>query len=229
MAATPSKDRIWSAVRAERTALAADLTTLDDAQWAIPSLCGEWTVEDVVAHLTASASVGPVRWMGSVIGARFDFDLHNERRKDDHLGATPAETFERFRRVIDSRTSAPVPPAASLGEIVVHSTDIRRPLGLHHEPPAEVLTTVAAFYARTNAAVPSNKTIRGLHLESTDDQPADGRSTDAPFRYGDGPLVRGSTLALIMTMAGRTAFIDDLEGDGVSVIRDRLEGSAPAS
>src|SRR5258707_7973961 len=86
------RDARWSAIHAERAALADDLAGLDDAQWAQPSLCGRWVVEEVVAHLTAAASIGPLRWLTSVLGARFDFDIHNERRFARHRGATPAET-----------------------------------------------------------------------------------------------------------------------------------------
>ncbi len=75
-----ARDALWSAAHTERAALAADLAALDDAQWQLPSLCGRWTIEEVVAHLTAGASIGPMRWFASVLGARFDFDLHNDRR-----------------------------------------------------------------------------------------------------------------------------------------------------
>lgn len=64
------------------------------------SLCGRWTIEQVVAHLTAAASVGPLRWCASVLGARFDFELHNDRRLAEQRGPTPDETLQRFRRVI---------------------------------------------------------------------------------------------------------------------------------
>ncbi|WP_175586034.1 maleylpyruvate isomerase family mycothiol-dependent enzyme, partial [Nocardia cyriacigeorgica] len=90
----------------ERAALADDLAGLDEARWARQSLCGEWTVEEVVAHLTAAASIGRVRWLLSVLGARFDFDLHNARRLAEHRGTTPAETLERFRAVVTSTTAA---------------------------------------------------------------------------------------------------------------------------
>nr|WP_288026072.1 maleylpyruvate isomerase N-terminal domain-containing protein [Arthrobacter sp.] len=53
---------LWHAVHVERAALAEDLAKLDDDQWAQPSLCGRWTVQDVTAHLTAAASIGPLRW-----------------------------------------------------------------------------------------------------------------------------------------------------------------------
>ncbi|HXC77937.1 MAG TPA: maleylpyruvate isomerase family mycothiol-dependent enzyme [Candidatus Acidoferrum sp.] len=202
---------IWPLVHAERAALAEDLAALDDAQWSHPSLCERWVVEDVVAHLTAAASIGPVRWFASVLGARFDFDLYNDRRLAEYRGATPAETLERFRRIVTSTTSAPVPTAACLGEIVVHAQDIRRPLGLARTPPLGAVTEVARFYARRNSTVASRTAIEGLRVEAT----------DGPFATGAGPLVSGTTLALTMAMAGRSAYCDDLSGSGVSVLLAR--------
>jgi uncharacterized protein (TIGR03083 family) len=202
---------IWPLVHAERAALAEDLAALDDAQWAHPSLCERWVIEDVVAHLTAAASIGPVRWFASVLGARFDFDLHNDRRLAEYRGATPAETLERFRRIVTSTTSAPGPTAAWLGEVVVHAQDIRRPLGLVRMPPVGAVTEVARFYVRRNFAVPSRTAIEGLRVEAT----------DGPFATGTGPLVSGTTLALTMAMAGRRAYCDDLSGPGVSILRAR--------
>jgi len=202
---------LWPLVHAERAALAEDLAALDDAQWAHPSLCERWVVEDVVAHLTAAASIGPLRWFASVLSARFDFDLHNDRRLAEQRGATPAETLERFRRIVTSTTSAPGPTAAWLGEVVVHAQDIRRPLGLVRTPALEAVTEVARFYAQRNFAVRSRSAIEGLRLEAT----------DSPFATGAGPLVSGTTLALTMAMAGRHAYCDDLAGPGVSVLRAR--------
>ena len=207
---TTGKD-LWAAAHAERAALAGDLAGLSDAQWAQPSLCGRWVIEEVAAHLTAAASTGPLRWVASVLGARFRFDLHNDRRLAEHRGATPAETLDRFRRVMASTTSAPGPTAAWLGEVVVHAQDIRRPLGLPHTPPVEVVTAVAGFYARRNFTVPSRNTIEGLRVEAA----------DGPFATGTGPLVRGTTLALTMAMAGRRAYCDDLTGPGVPTVRAR--------
>src|SRR5260370_16862903 len=84
---------IWPLVHAERAVLAEDLAALDDAQWAHPSLCERWVVEDVVAHLTAGASVGRLRWFASVFGARVAFDLHNHRPLPAHPPPTPAATL----------------------------------------------------------------------------------------------------------------------------------------
>ena len=208
---TTTRGALWAAVHAERAALADDLAGLADTQWAQPSLCGRWTVEEVVAHLTAAASVGRLRWLVSVLGARFDFDVHNERRLAEHRGATPAETLERFRRVATSTTAASGHTAAWLGEVVVHAQDLRRPLGLLRTPPIEAVTEVARFYAGRDFAVPSRSAADGLRLEAT----------DGPFAAGAGSLVTGTTLALTMAMAGRRAYCDDLTGPGASVLRDR--------
>ncbi|NVM97611.1 maleylpyruvate isomerase family mycothiol-dependent enzyme [Arthrobacter sp. SDTb3-6] len=203
---------LWEAAHAERAALADDLALLDGGQWARQSLCGRWTVQDVTAHLTAAASLGPARWFSSVIGARFDFDLHNDRRMAEHRGATPAETLAQFRTIINSSASAPGPTEAWLGEVVVHSEDIRRPLGILRDVPLDTVTAVAGFYARRNLAVPSRTMVEGLRLEAV----------DGPFAAGTGPLVTGTTLALTMAMAGRAAYLAELTGPGVETLRSRF-------
>ncbi|WP_147796405.1 maleylpyruvate isomerase family mycothiol-dependent enzyme [Cellulomonas sp. Y8] len=53
-------ERYWSAIREERTRFAAELAALPPEAWSAPTLCGDWSVEDVVAHLTAGASTGAV-------------------------------------------------------------------------------------------------------------------------------------------------------------------------
>ena len=41
------------------------------------------------------------------------------------------------------------------------------------------------------------------------------------WRHGDGPLVTGPILALVMAMTGRKVALDDVSGDGVTVLRGR--------
>ncbi len=48
-------ERYWSAIREERARFAAELAALPPEAWSAPTLCGDWSVEDVVAHLTAGA------------------------------------------------------------------------------------------------------------------------------------------------------------------------------
>lgn len=206
-----SASDLWSAVHAERAALAEDLAGLDEDRWAQQSLCGRWSVEEVVAHLTAAASLGRLGWIRSMLGARFDADRHNQRRLAEHRGATPAGTLRRFEAVVGSRTAPTGDTAAWLGEVVVHAQDIRRPLGLPRTPPVGTVTEVARFFASRDFAVASRSAAEGLHLVAT----------DGPFETGSGPGVRGTTLALTLAMAGRAAYCDDLTGEGVPILRSR--------
>lgn len=214
----PGATDTWSLIHAERAALAADLTQLTGQRWAAtPSLCDEFTVREVLAHLTAGASLTPARWMAGVIRCRFDFDRQVAMRMTEHLGDAPADTLARFRRVVTGTTKPPLPVVAMLGEIVVHGQDIRRPLGIERDHPVATLTTVAEFYQRSNSPALTRTRARGLRLAAT----------DGPFTAGDGPQVSGTTLALLMAMAGRSPYCEELAGDGVAILRERQ--SAPRS
>ncbi|WP_432507430.1 maleylpyruvate isomerase family mycothiol-dependent enzyme [Kineococcus arenarius] len=213
--AVPTTQTLWSAVHAERSALAEDLKGLSAGQWARRSLCTRWSIEEVLAHLSAAASTGRVRWLRSMLAARFNPDVHNDRRLAEQRGRTPAATLDRFRSLITSTTAPMGPTAAWLGEVVVHSQDIRRPLGLPGEPPVSTVTAVARSYAARDFAVNSRTAAAGLSLQAT----------DGPFSTGEGLLVSGTTLALTMAMAGRGSFCDELSGPGVSVLRERCAPS----
>lgn len=209
----PASDT-WSLVHAERAALAADLAALPEEAWSTPSLCTGLSVRDVLAHLTAGATLSFPRWFAGVVRHRFDFDAQVITRLREQLGDTPADTLARFRAAAGRRTT-PLGrrggPEFMLAETVVHAEDIRRPLGLHRAHPGDVLRTVARFYADTDLAVPSRRRVEGLRLVAA----------DAAFEAGSGPLVTGPTLALIMAMTGRRPYLAELSGDGVPVLSER--------
>lgn len=214
-----TKSETWPLVHAERAALAADLAHLTDAQWSTPSLCAGLSVREVLAHLTAAGSMNGFRWLAGVVRCRFDFDRQVAMRLAEQLGPSPAETLARFERVVRSTTSPPLPVLALLGEVVVHGEDIRRPLGITHAHPVDVLTRVARYYGGSDQVVLARGRVRGLRLQAV----------DGPFTIGSGPLVTGRTLALVMAMTGRRAFCDELTGDGVATLRARCWGASPGS
>lgn len=203
---------VWPLIHAERAALANDLIGLTEPRWETPSLCTGLTVREVLAHLTAGASLTSARWLAGVIRCRFDFDKQVAMRLAEHLGADGAETLERFHRAVKSTTKPPLPAIAMLGEVIVHGEDIRRPLGLRRDHPIAVLTSLAGYYQGADLVVMAKGRIGGLRLEAT----------DGPFAVGSGPLVSGTTLALIMAMTGRAAYLDELRGDGVAILRRRV-------
>jgi hypothetical protein len=72
---------------------------------------------------------------------------------------------------------------------------------------------VAGFFAQRNFTVASRTHVAGLQL----------RADDGPFAAGAGLLVTGSTLALVMSMAGRLPYAAELDGPGGPTLRSRLQ------
>ena len=202
---------MWSTIHAERRALATDLGALSETQWATPSLCTGWSVRDVLAHMTATARTGPPQFVGKLIASGFSFTKMQSKEIANELGVSPAETLARFRSVLDSTKSPPGPTDTWLGEVIVHSEDIRRPLGITHSYPPEAAVQVANFYKSSNLLIGAKNRIGGLKL----------RATDIDWTDGEGPEVAGPIVSLVVAMTGRKAALDDLSGDGVATLRSR--------
>jgi hypothetical protein len=98
-----------------------------------------------------------------------------------------------------------------LGEVIIHSSDIRRALGIEHIYPTEPDVAVADFYKNSNLIIGAKKRIAGVTL----------RATDTEWSNGDGPEAAGPIHSIVMAMTGRKAYLDDLAGDGVEVLRSR--------
>lgn len=199
-------------VHAERSRLVEVLDRLSAEQWRATSACPRWSVEEVVAHLSAAASTGTGTWIASIVRSRFDTDRHNDRLLARHRGATATRTLETFRALVPSRTAAAGAHVAMLGEVVVHGQDIVRPLGLDLVPDSAAVLEVARFFAAKDFAVNSRTLVRGLSL----------RADDAPFDAGSGPLVSGDLLSLTLAMAGR-ADAAALTGPGAEELLHRID------
>ena len=206
-----AKTDVWPAIRVERKALAADLQALSDEQWATRTLCSEWTVRDVLAHMTASAQITPVTFFPKLIGSGFSLTKLQAKDIARVRGASPSDTLAAFQTIIGTTTGPPGPPATMLGETVLHAEDIRRSLGIGRDYAPGALIQVADFYKGSNLIVGGKRRIAGLNL----------RATDTAWSHGAGPDVSGPMLAIVMAIAGRSVALGDLTGDGVATLRSR--------
>jgi len=118
------KSDLWATIAAERGALAGDLADLTAAQWATPSLCSGWTVRDIVAHLSSTASLNPGTFFLGMAKARFDFERFANDQIAKHRGADPAATLAEFRGLQNSTSAPPGPKTSWLGEVVIHGADV---------------------------------------------------------------------------------------------------------
>src|SRR3954465_3969318 len=110
---------IWPMIHAEGRALADDLTNLTDSQWETRSLCTEWTVHQVLAHLLSAAKMTPPKFFARFAGARFNFDRFAANQVAHESAAGPAATLAAFRSVRDRRSAPPGPKDTWLGEAFV--------------------------------------------------------------------------------------------------------------
>ena len=207
-----AKPSPWPYIHRERAALAADLEGLTDQQWSTPSLCPGWTVHDALGHMTATAKMSPPRFLGRLAAARFRFHDMSARNIARETARGPAATLAEFRSQVTATRKPPGPVDAMLGEAIVHSEDIRRPLGIEHGYPVEAVTRAADFYVTSNLLIGAKDRIKGLTL----------RASDADWSAGSGPEVAGPVLSLVLAMTGRKAALDDLSGEGVATLRSRM-------
>jgi uncharacterized protein (TIGR03083 family) len=204
-------DDVWPVVHAERRALATDLAFVTPGQWSTPSLSEGWTVHDVLAHMTATASTSPRTFVVGMARAGFRFPVFADRLIEQVGTDGPTATLERFRAVETSTSAPPGPKVSWLGETLVHAEDIRRPLGFAHDYPLDAVTRVAEFYAGSNLLIGGKRRVAGLTL----------RATDTDWSHGGGPVVEGPAMSLLLAVTGRTAALDDLSGPGLDTLRGR--------
>jgi uncharacterized protein (TIGR03083 family) len=206
------KSEIWSAVHAERKALVADLSAIDPADWDRTSLCTDWTVRDVVAHMAATAALSPARFFPKLIGSGFSLTRMQARDIAATRGPSPNDTLDALNRVVDASGGPPGPVQTNLGETLVHAEDIRRSLGRTHEYPTDALATVGEFYAGSNLIIGGKRRVAGITL----------RAADASWTVGAGPELSGPLLALVMAAAGRgRAYADQLDGPAKETLLSR--------
>ncbi|CAM3144006.1 maleylpyruvate isomerase family mycothiol-dependent enzyme [Prescottella defluvii] len=200
---------------AERAQLAALLKSLTAQQWQEPSLCAGWTVRDVVAHMLSYEELGPVGVVSRFMRGRLRFDRANDIGLADFDGQGPQQLVDLLDRSLQPRgLTTAFGSRIALVDGMIHQQDIRRPLGIPRDIPAERLAPALSF-ARIAPPIGARRRIRGLRLVAT----------DLDWAAGRGPEIRGSGEALLMSIAGRHDVTGELEGPGLATLRGRT-GSA---
>jgi uncharacterized protein (TIGR03083 family) len=205
--------------RSQREGFVDTLESLGPEEWLVPSLCGQWRVVDVAAHLAWAPVLGA--GAGAVAMARHGFSMNRM------IARSAVGWSSRGREAIldqlrdNARTGArPIgmPPVAALADAVVHGLDARRPLGLPGQVPPESLAPLADFTLGTpwpmNVVVggSARRRVTGVRLVAT----------DATWSYGEGPEVLGSAEAMLLLLYGRRPAPGELSGAGASTLAARL-------
>lgn len=212
---------LWQLIRTERRDLIELLETLDDDEWAVPSLCGAWTVQDVAAHV-AWAPVMPPR-AAAVALARAGFSINAMIADSAVQWSTRGRSaiLDQLRSNLagDAKPFG-MPPVAALADAVVHPLDISRPLDRPRPIPLAAFAATADFFTGASSRWPMNiplggsasRRIAGLRLVAD----------DLDWSRGQGPEVLGAAEALMLVLTGRPVEPTELTGPGAPELYSRL-------
>jgi uncharacterized protein (TIGR03083 family) len=214
------REQVWQAIAAERAAIADLLEARPPADWDRQSLCTEWRVRDVVAHLIVAAELSPLPAAIELVRAGGSFHRmvrdSARRRADRQIGVLLAD----LRAVSGARRVPPgTGPENLLMDVLVHGQDIAVPLGLDRPMPLAAARAAADRLWVVGFPFHARRRFGGYRLAATD--------TD--WTRGDGPAVEGPIDALLLLLAGRTAALPRLTGDGAADLTARLSASGPAT
>jgi uncharacterized protein (TIGR03083 family) len=187
-------------IRTEQETFVQFVQTLDEEQWAAPSLCAGWAVRDVVVHTAAhihdcQADKTLVRRYTECSTA----DLV------DYLGSAPSELVASSRR--ERRLFAEV----QRGELMVHQQDARRALDRPRDIPFDQVVAVLSFGLQPIGSLGlafGRERVGRLRLVAT----------DGDWSWGRGREIRGTAEALLMATAGRQSAMEELDGPGVDLL-----------
>jgi uncharacterized protein (TIGR03083 family) len=202
--------------------LAAGLT---DREWAQPSRCDAWTNHDVLAHLVIGLTIPLHQVFATMVRHGGSFDRANAALARDLAARTaPTDLLAEFVQASHKPRGIGrlFPPRLLLGDHVIHELDITA--ALHRDPavPPAVLAAVLDTEVHVpNPFVPARARAAGLHLHAD----------DIPWEHNRGPgqrpTVTASAADLASALAGRPEALLHGHGDGLPVLRRRMQRRRP--
>lgn len=182
----------WVAPTYDR--LADLLTGAAVETWEAPSLCEQWLVRHVIAHVTMPVRLNFEQFGAEMAAAGGDFTVLSDTVAARDASLPVDDLLDQLR---SPRLHAWQPPgggaAGALSHAVIHSLDVTIALDRPAVAPSEAVTTVL------DQLVAANGTWFGLDL--TD---ARLEATDTAWSWGRGQLVRTDSGSLLALLSGRT-------------------------
>ena len=160
----------------------------------------------MLGHLVVAVDPPLGRFMAEVAKAFGSFDKANDRMALALAQRPTADLIADLRSRVTKRSSPPgLGPEAPLHDILLHSLDVRIPLGLPTERPAEryapALDLMFSLMGSRTLVPKGRPKLRWV-------------ATDHSWEHGAGDEVQGTMADLTLTASGRGARIDALTGAG---------------
>ena len=185
---------------------------LAPAEWEAQSLCSEWRVRDVVAHVFSYDTLQAPALVRRFAQGRFWLSKINKVGVDEAGSRTPEELIALLEQNLrPSGAMTAFGGRIALTDGLIHHQDIRRPLGKPRDIPPDRLRQALNF-GLVAPPVRGAWRLRGVRAIAT----------DIDWSFGAGAEVRGLGEAILMTMAGRRGIAGELEGPGAPRLQQRI-------
>jgi uncharacterized protein (TIGR03083 family) len=201
---------LHDALRLQQRHLAGIFSELSDEQFAKQSLCSEFTIHLVLAHLVAQHSTSVLKRGLTIARHRRNRPLAQLELAQKVGAASSAALLEQYVGLIEhSEEHSPKLVTQQLADTVIHTVDVCRPLGLAVPMVEFDFATVLSFLASDTAL---------LEFVAAPLPNVTFVATNAAWRAGRGPEVTGASLDLALAMTARPNATRGLSGPGVESV-----------
>jgi uncharacterized protein (TIGR03083 family) len=173
----------------------ADLLASAPAEtWDAPSLCENWQVRHVIAHVTMPARLTPQKFGAEMAAAGGDFTVLSDTVAARDASLPVAGQLDALRSQLLHEWQPPGGGAAgALSHAVIHSLDVTIALDRPAVSPKEAIVAVLDQLTAANGAF-FGVDLTGVRLEAAD--------TD--WSWGSGDTVRADSGLILALLSGRT-------------------------
>ncbi len=198
----------WKIAGDARRDFADMIEGLDESQLAASTFCEGWNAKQVAGHLVSFVELSLPAMMLSMAKGGFNPDKAWTANAIKFADQPIADIARKLRDHAEKPSPIKSFPAElTITDVVIHTQDVRRPLGLDGAPSPDAVRAALDFctaHAKGKMMV-DPKHISGLRLEAT----------DMDWSWGDGDLVSGPAEAVLLGI-NRRQVQQDLTGDGVA-------------
>jgi uncharacterized protein (TIGR03083 family) len=197
-------DDVQALVGPTYRALADLLEPLPAGRWDAPSLCEEWRVREVVAHVTMPARYDEAAFLAELQAAGFDFPRLSNTVAARDAQLPVEELVAHLRSDVLHGWQPPGGGAhGALAHAVIHALDVALPLGAPRLLPEGTLRRVLDDLTAGGGHRHFGVEIGGRSL----------RATDLDWSFGAGPPLTGAAADLVAHLSGRVLPAGRLEGE----------------
>ncbi|EMD26678.1 maleylpyruvate isomerase family mycothiol-dependent enzyme [Amycolatopsis azurea] len=196
-----------------RLSFAELLEGLDEKDWSAKTLCTEWTVHALAAHLAQTTRNRLKDTLVGIVKARGNWDRMNVDQAIAYgTRFSPAELVAQIREDAGSpRRSPGAKPIDPLADVLIHGQDVARPLGIARPMP-EKPAIASLEHLLVSPFWGAKKRCRDLRLIATDAEWSGGAGSEE---------VRGPLVDLLLAVSGRSAGLAALSGPGAALLGAR--------